>query len=104
MRPLSFATLRSQPTKRAVFIDVETTGLDAAKDGVIELPILPFDYIIDEAIVGVHEAFGSGDPGFPIPAEITALTGIDDFVEKAALVISHNAGFDRPFCEREWPI
>lgn len=120
MRPLSFATPTSEATKRAVFVDVETTGLDAATDCVIELAILPFDYTVDGTIVGVGDPFGAlQDPGFSIPSEITALTGIDDemvrgkriepdevakFVDQAALVISHNAGFDRPFCEREWPI
>lgn len=120
MRPLSFGTPPFQSTKRAVFVDVETTGLDSAKDSVIELGVLPFDYTIDGTIVGVGEPFGSlQDPGFPIPAEITVLTGIDDgmvrgsridpdrvavMIDRAALVISHSAGFDRPFCEREWPI
>jgi DNA polymerase-3 subunit epsilon len=119
LRPLSFSTPTEEPTKRAVFVDVETTGLKASKDAVIELGMVPFDYTFDGAIVAVGEPFGSlQDPGFPIPAEITKLTGITDemvrgasidpdevsaFVDQAALVISHNASFDRPFCEREWP-
>ena len=120
LRPHSFSTPTAEPTKRAVFVDVETTGLDASKDAVIELGMVPFDYTLDGTIVAVGEPFGSlRDPGFPIPAEITSLTGITDemvrgvnidpdavaaFVEQAALVISHNASFDRPFCQREWPL
>lgn len=30
--------------RRAVYVDVETTGLDQERDEVIELAILPFDY------------------------------------------------------------
>lgn len=120
LRPLAFGTPTDAPTRRALFVDVETTGLDASKDTVIELGIVPFDYTLDGTIVAVGDPFGSlRHPGFPIPAEITALTGITDemvsgasidpnevatFVDQAALIISHNAGFDRPFCEREWPL
>jgi DNA polymerase III subunit epsilon len=58
-------------------------------------------------------------PKKPIPAHITAITGItnedvagramDDpanveaFVSGAALIIAHNAKFDRPMCEATWP-
>jgi DNA polymerase III subunit epsilon len=120
LRPLSFSTPTAEFTKRGVFVDVETTGLDASKDAVIELGMVPFDYTLDGTIVAVGEPFGSlRDPGIPIPAEITALTGITDemvrgvsidpdevsaFIDQAALVISHNASFDRPFCQREWPL
>jgi DNA polymerase-3 subunit epsilon len=76
LRPLAFSAPTVEPTKRAIFVDVETTGLDASKDAVIELGIVPFDYTLDGTIVAVGEPFGSlQDPGFPIPVEITALTG-----------------------------
>lgn len=120
LRPLAFASPTAEPTRRGLFVDVETTGLDASRDTVIELGMVPFDYTLDGTIVAVGEPFGSlQDPGFPIPAEITTLTGINDemvrgvsidpdevsaFVDQAALVISHNASFDRPFCERKWPL
>lgn len=120
LRPLAFATPTDAPTRRALFVDVETTGLDSSKDTVIELGMVPFDYTLDGTVVAVGEPFGSlRDPGFPIPPEITALTGITDemvrgatidpdqvtaFVDRASLIISHNAGFDRPFCEGEWPV
>jgi hypothetical protein len=72
--PANAATLVPSPgpTRRAIFVDVETTGLDAAKDSVIELAVLPFDYTADGTIVAVDEPFSSlRDPGFPISAEIT---------------------------------
>ena len=106
--------------KRALFVDVETTGLDASKDTVIELAMLPFDYDKDGCVVGVGDAFvGLRDPGISIPPDVSALTGItgkmvagavidpqlvEAMVQPAAIVIAHNAGFDRPFCERLWPI
>ena len=58
-------------------------------------------------------------PGIAIPEEITRLTGITDemvagqsidmdrltsLVAHADLIIAHNAGFDRPFCEAFSPI
>lgn len=120
LRPLAFATPTAEPTRRGLFVDVETTGLDASRDTVIELGMVPFDYTLNGDVVAVGEPFGAlRDPGFPVPPEITAMTGITDemvrgasidpdevatFVDQAALVISHNAGFDRPFCEREWPL
>jgi DNA polymerase-3 subunit epsilon len=112
--PLNGAGLR-----RAVFLDVETTGLDAARDTVIELAMVPFAYDEEGRIVAVGESFASlRDPGIAIPAEVTRLTGIDDamvhgaaidagsvceFVDPAVLVVAHNAAFDRPFCEALWP-
>ena len=100
----------------AVLVDVETTGLDHACDEVIEIGAVAFTY--DDIgtvgdVVGVFSALRQ--PSSPIPAEITRLTGITDemvagqaidlaaldaFIEPADLIIAHNAGFDRPFCER----
>ncbi|MFQ3451807.1 3'-5' exonuclease [Bradyrhizobium sp. UFLA01-814] len=120
LRQGSTGPISAAQVKRAVFLDVETTGLDTLKDSVIELAMLPFDYDADGTIVGIGEVFVSlRDPGVRIPAEVTKLTGITDemvvgasidpaqvegIVGPAAVVIAHNAGFDRPFCERMWPI
>jgi DNA polymerase-3 subunit epsilon len=102
-----------------VLVDVETTGLDQAKDEVIEIGMVAFTYADDGRIgdvVGVFSAMRQ--PYAPIPPEITRLTGItnamvagktiplaavEQFIEPADLVIAHNAGFDRPFCERLSP-
>lgn len=107
---------QGEKTRLGLFVDVETTGLDARGDEIIELAMIPFRYGLDGAIYEVLEAFhGYRQPQNPIPPEITALTGIDDakvagqaidpgavaaFAAPAALVIAHNASFDRRFLER----
>jgi DNA polymerase-3 subunit epsilon len=104
------------PTRTALFVDVETTGLDPARDEIIELAMTPFTYGLDGQVFSVGESFQRlREPGSPIPPEIIALTGIDDatvaglkidpldvaaFAAPAALVIAHNAAFDRRFLER----
>jgi DNA polymerase-3 subunit epsilon len=103
-------------TRVGLFLDVETTGLDPAVDEIIELAMVPFTYGVDGRIFEVRDAFqGLRQPNNPIPPEITALTGITDqmvagqsielaeveaFTNDAALVIAHNAAFDRRFTER----
>jgi len=102
--------------RQGLFVDTETTGLDAARDEIIELAMVPFTYGLDGEIYAVGEAFQQlRQPSKPIPAEVTAITGIDDtvvegqsidpeavarFAAPAALVIAHNAAFDRKFLER----
>jgi DNA polymerase-3 subunit epsilon len=103
-------------TRLGLFVDTETTGLDPARDEIIELAMAPFTYGLDGEIYAVGEPFQQlRQPSRPIPAEVTAITGIDDamvegksidleevaaFVAPAALVIAHNAAFDRKFLER----
>lgn len=105
-----------QPTRQGLFVDVETTGLDPAHDEIIELAMTPFSYGLDGRIYEIGTSFqGLREPSQPIPAQVTAITGIDDamvagrsidpaevaaFVAPAALVIAHNAAFDRRFLER----
>ncbi|QEL26469.1 3'-5' exonuclease [Bosea sp. F3-2] len=103
----------------AILVDTETTGLNHAKDEIIEVGAVAFTYDDDGVIgdvVGVYS--GLRQPSEPIPAEITRLTGITDemvagleidiaaldaLVEPADLIIAHNAAFDRPFCEKLSP-
>jgi DNA polymerase-3 subunit epsilon len=107
-------------TKTGILLDTETTGLDVQKDEVIELGMVKFDYLADGRIAGVRDVFSSfNEPTVSISQEVTALTGITDemvaghridadavssFAEDAVIVIAHNAGFDRKFAERYWPI
>ncbi|MBK9238522.1 MAG: hypothetical protein IPO19_22170, partial [Rhodoferax sp.] len=69
--------------------------------------------------VGAVEVYdGLQDPGMPIPKEVQQITGITDamvrgqqldearvalMLDGVDLVIAHNAGFDRPFCEARLP-
>ncbi len=105
-----------QPTRQGLFVDVETTGLDPANDEIIELAMTRFTFGLDGRIYEVGTPFQRlRQPSRPIPEQVTALTGIDDtmvagqsidplevaaFVAPAALVIAHNAAFDRRFLER----
>jgi DNA polymerase III subunit epsilon len=106
--------------KLGIILDLETTGLDATKDEVIELAMVKFCYSGADEITSLAETFQSfNQPSYPIPAEVTQLTGITDgmvqghridpekisaFVADANVIIAHNAGFDRKFTERYWPI
>ena len=105
-----------------VFLDLETTGLDTATCKVIEVGAVPFEYTKSGKIIRVlHDQIVSSlqDPGEPIPPEVVRLTGISDdmvqgktidreelnnLIERANLVVAHNASFDRPIAERYWPL
>ena len=102
--------------RQGLFVDVETTGLDPAHHEIIELAMTPFSYGVDGEVYAVGAPFTSlRQPSKPIPSAITAITGIDDamveghsidpeaiasFAAPAALVVAHNAAFDRKFLER----
>ena len=113
--PLTGTVLR-----RGLIVDVETTGLDPARDKIIELAMLPFDFSSEGALLGIHDGYaGFEDPGMPVPALVSRLTGITDddvrdrslddaavagLAAQADLVIAHNARFDRRFMERRFPV
>jgi DNA polymerase-3 subunit epsilon len=103
-------------TRQGLFVDTETTGLDPARDEMVELAMVPFTYGLDGQVYSVGEPFQQlREPSKPIPPEVTAITGIDDamvagkqidpaevahFVAPVSLVVAHNAAFDRKFLER----
>jgi DNA polymerase-3 subunit epsilon len=108
------------PTRTALFVDVETTGLDTAADRVIEFAAVPFTYDPRTGrVYEVHPAYVAlEDPGRAIPPAVSRLTGITDamvagrridearvaaILAGASLVVAHNAAFDRKFCERRVP-
>jgi DNA polymerase III subunit epsilon len=114
---LNFGPATGGPTRRVLILDTETTGLDWRAESIIELAMLAVDVDLQTGKpvgeVEVYEDFE--DPGRPIPPEIVKLTGITsqdvkgqklneakikDMVERADLIVAHNAGFDRPFVEK----
>jgi ATP-dependent DNA helicase DinG len=95
-----------------VFVDIETTGFEPERDGIIEIAALVARG--PEVIDRFHTMV---DPGRAVPPEITKLTGIDDamllgapgpevaatrFAEFAAGrdIVAHNVAFDRGFLTR----
>ncbi|MEY2948614.1 MAG: polymerase PolC-type [Pseudomonadota bacterium] len=113
---LDFGPATGGPIRRVLILDTETTGLDWRAESIIELAMLAVDVDLQTGKpvgeVEVYEDFE--DPGRPIPPEIVKLTGITsqdvkgqklneakikDMVERADLIVAHNAGFDRPFVE-----
>ena len=104
----------NSPKLVAAVVDVETTGTNPDRDKIIELGICLFEY--DRQTGRIYKVLGSWewleDPGFPIPPEITTITGItdemvaghriddcavNDLLGRVVLVIAHNADFDRRF-------
>ena len=110
----------NEPTFIGVILDTETTGIDHARDEVIELGMIKFEYGASGRVYRVLETFNQlHQPRSPIPPEITRLTGITDadvagqriddaavqaMAVDAAVVIAHNASFDRQMCEGRWPV
>lgn len=117
---LRFDRSPSGPVIRVLVLDTETTGLDHSRDKIIELAMLRVDVDTSTGLpvgdVTVYD--GLEDPGIPISNEIQAITGITDemvqgqrlddariaaLLADVDLVVAHNAGFDRPFCEARIP-
>jgi len=106
--------------KVGIILDFETTGLDPAKEEVIEAGLVKFRYSETGEITGVSGVFQSyNEPSIPVPTLVTELTGITNemvaghrldiaaleaFVADADIIIAHNASFDRKFAERLSPI
>ncbi len=102
-----------------LYLDTEATGLDPDQEKIIELALVPFEYDAEGRIYRILPAYNDlQDPGIPIPALITRITGITDqmvagqaidleqvaaLIAGASLVVAHNARFDRPFVESLHP-
>lgn len=106
-------------TRVGVILDLETTGLDPRKDEIIEVGMVEFTYDVGGRIVSIGETFSRlRQPKAPLSPEVTKLTGLTDemlagqtiepdeiaaFIDRAALVVAHNASFDRRFAEAFCP-
>ncbi|MBD3409038.1 MAG: DNA polymerase III subunit epsilon, partial [Ignavibacteriales bacterium] len=113
---MDFENVLHRPINHALFavLDVETTGLVAKRDRVIEVAVaLMKDGVVEDRF----ESFVN--PGRKVPGEITKLTGIaDEDVEHApyfeeiaselvrylddAVFVAHNAPFDLKFLRAEF--
>lgn len=98
-----------------IYLDTETTGFDEDTCKIIELAMVRFRFTSDGRLFDMPADYDEfNDPGAPIPPEIVTLTGITDdmvkgqkldqkqidaFLEGVALVVAHNAAFDRRFVE-----
>lgn len=111
---------RTRPTVTIALVDTETTGLSARQDSIIEIAVQILQAERDSGrIVGVLDEYQElHDPGFPIPAFITSLTGITSGMVKnrqidanrvrallssVDLVVAHCAGFDKGFVAQVVP-
>ena len=101
-------------------VDVEATGLDTVRDKIIELGLVAFEYDAGTGLIYriLHSYGGFEDPGRPLSEVIKKITGISDdmlvgqrldddtinaWLEKADIVVAHNAAFDRQMIERRLP-
>src|SRR5665647_691572 len=58
--------------KVGIILDFETTGLDPAKDKIIEVAMVKFQYSEADEIIGVSDVFQAyNEPSVPIPALVT---------------------------------
>ena len=108
-------------SKLGVYVDVETTGLDTENDEIIEIALVPFIFTSDGKLYHCLEPINmlQEPTDGAVPEEITNLTGITsedvkghsidwlaikECINSAAIIIAHNAGFDRPFLENAEPL
>ena len=107
-------------TGRAVFVDVETTGLDPMRDEIVELAIVGFTFDRDVGRIDTYgvEYCGMSEPRQPIPKAATAIHGISDAmvagrsldeskirraIGTCEVIVAHNAQFDRAFLVKRFP-
>jgi DNA polymerase-3 subunit epsilon len=107
------------PKGVAIFLDTETTGIDIAKDEIIELGMVAFEYSISTGkIFKILETFNElEEPKVVISKEASEVNGItmemvkghkidneavEAFINQAGIILAHNAKFDRQFVEKRF--
>lgn len=105
--------------RRVIIVDTETTGTDPLVDEIIDIAFVTIDVDARGEIIDiVSRGQGLRDPGVPIPAQISRLTGLTDAdvegkvidldrleqaLVRADVRIAHNASFDIAFLENLMP-
>ena len=116
-----YAEPDGRPLVKGVVVDTETTGLTYGADKVVQVAVLLFEFDPENGevfrILASYDGFE--DPGRPIPPEAIAIHGITDamvagrrlddaivtnLLTDVAIVVAHNADFDRPFLEERVPV
>ncbi|WP_202308536.1 3'-5' exonuclease [Mesorhizobium sp. L-8-10] len=120
LRRIEPPSLRDRPLhegeRTAILVDTETTGLEVTSDEVVEIAMLAVSYNeFGELGEPLRTFEGMQEPSIPLPETVTRITGLTSealagaridanaltsFVERADLIIAHNAAFDRPMCEK----
>lgn len=106
-------------TIRCAIVDTETTGTDAHLDEIIDIAVVVAEVDTLGQIVGIDRVGQAlRDPGMPIPAAISKLTGITDndvrgrtidldrlerLLAGADVRVAHQASFDIAFIENLMP-
>ena len=120
-QPVHYCQGQPATARTGVVIDTETTGLDTAKDKIIELGLVAFEYGAGSGQIYriLHSYNGFEDPKEPLTDIVKQITGISDEMlagqlldddqinsrlEKADLIIAHNAAFDRQILERRFSV
>ena len=114
-----FATNQGGGSYKAIYLDLETTGLNPDVDEIIEIGMVPFTYDVQGQMFSVGEPFSMlREPSIPINPEVTKINNITNnmvrgkiidpnevfhFARKSDLIIAHNASFDRVFLEKFSP-
>jgi len=114
-----FAQHQGEQLYHAIYLDLETTGLNPDIDDIIEIGMVPFSYGAQGQIFSVGEVFSKlRQPSTPLSPEVTKINGITnemvhgknimpdevfDFAKQAGLIVAHNAKFDRVFLEKFSP-
>lgn len=105
--------------RRYAAFDVETTGLDAFRDRIVEIGLILFHFDSEGALVPESEWSTLVHPCIPIPATATVIHGINDvdvfnsprfadlayeLVDKlqGRVLVAHNASFDVGFLKSEY--
>ncbi|MFZ4076955.1 MAG: 3'-5' exonuclease [Legionellaceae bacterium] len=118
--PESLEAKTSHEEKRytATILDLETMGMSALKDEIIEVALLHFSFTTQEGVLTVIDQYqGLQDPGKPIPPHIAKLThigdeirgkkidwdSVNDILKKSDVIFCHNSHFDRQFLEHQTP-